>query len=92
MVHSAKSAKRSKNKGQKRERDLANHYGAIRIGAGWRATSSPKPRGFIAPNEQVTQAETRGLTRMAEMSHPLMSALPPKADIGVHKSISAMGQ
>jgi hypothetical protein len=33
MVHSAKSGTRSKGKGQKRERDLANHYGAIRIGA-----------------------------------------------------------
>jgi hypothetical protein len=33
MVHTAKSVKRSKDKGQKRERELANHYGAIRIGA-----------------------------------------------------------
>jgi hypothetical protein len=33
MVHSAKSVKRSKDKGHKRERELANHYGAIRIGA-----------------------------------------------------------
>jgi hypothetical protein len=33
MVHSAKSGRRSKNKGQRRERGLADYYGAIRIGA-----------------------------------------------------------
>jgi hypothetical protein len=32
MVHSAKSENGRKSKGQKRERDLKNHYGAIRIG------------------------------------------------------------
>jgi hypothetical protein len=61
MVHSAKSVKRLKDKGHKRERELANHYGAIRIGAV--AGALHHRDGSSLQTNDISQAETSGLRR-----------------------------